>query len=53
MVSRRIANNRNVQEALMNRGLISGIRGGLSVGVIAEFLTLWDALRLVELQPEK
>jgi hypothetical protein len=53
VVPRRIANNRNVQEALMNRRWISNIQGGLTVGVIVEFLNLWDALRLVELQPEK
>jgi hypothetical protein len=45
--------SRNVQEALMDRRWISDIQGSLSVGVIAEFLTLWDALRSVELQPEK
>jgi hypothetical protein len=37
----------------MNRRWISNIQGGLTVGVIVEFLNLWDALRLVELQPEK
>lgn len=53
VVPRRIANSRNVQEALMDRRWISDIQGSLSVGVIAEILNLWDALRSVELQPEK
>jgi hypothetical protein len=53
VVPRRIAISRNVQEALMDRRWILDIQGSLSVGVIAEFLTLWDALSSVELQPEK
>jgi hypothetical protein len=43
-VQRRIANDRNLQEALVDKRWISDIRGVLTVGVIAEFLTLWDAL---------
>jgi hypothetical protein len=50
-VPKRIAFNRNVQEGLTDRRWISDIRGSLSVGVIAEFLTLW--VSSVVLQPEK
>jgi hypothetical protein len=53
VVPKGIAISRNVQETLMDRRWISDIRGSLSVGVIVEFLTLWDALCSVELQPEK
>jgi hypothetical protein len=51
VVPRRIVNNRKVQQALVDRSWIHDIQGALTVGVIADFLTLREALRVVELQP--
>jgi hypothetical protein len=53
VVPKHIAISKNVQEALMDKRWISDTRDSLSVGVIAEFLTLWDALSSVVLQLEK
>jgi hypothetical protein len=50
VVPRRIVNNRKVQQALVDRSWIHDIQGALTVGVIADFLTLREALRVVELQ---
>lgn len=49
-VPKRIANIRTVRDALTDRRWISDIRGSLTVGVIADFLSLWDALANMELQ---
>jgi hypothetical protein len=50
VVPKRIANIRTVRDALTDRRWISDIRGSLTVGVIADFLSLWDALANMELQ---
>lgn len=49
-IPRRLANSRKVQEALNGRKWIADIHGALAVGVIADPLTLWDALQPVVLQ---
>jgi hypothetical protein len=36
----------------LTRRWVSGIKGALSVGVLIEYLQLWDLLSEVELQPE-
>jgi hypothetical protein len=49
---RKRINKRTVYEALMTRQWISDIPGALTVGIIAEFLHLWDVLLTVQLQPD-
>jgi hypothetical protein len=51
-IPKRYVNNRTVQEAILTRRWVSGIKGALSVGVLIEYLQLWDLLSEVELQPE-
>jgi hypothetical protein len=41
-----------VQEAFTNRAWVSDIQGALTVGVVVEYLHLWDLLTDLELQPE-
>jgi hypothetical protein len=41
-----------IHEALTTRRWVSDIQGALKVGVIIEFLHLWDILSNFELQPE-
>ena len=48
-ILRCLANNRKVQAALNGRKWIADIHGALTVGVIADSLTLWDALQTVVL----
>jgi hypothetical protein len=43
---------RTVLEALTNQSWISDIQGGLTVGVISEYLTLWDLVDSVQLWPK-
>lgn len=43
---------RTVQEALTNNIWISDIQGALTVGVIIEYLHLWNILSNIHLQPE-
>jgi hypothetical protein len=50
--ARRRINKRAVYEALMTRQWIFDIQGALTVGIIAEFLHLWDVLLTVQLQPD-
>jgi hypothetical protein len=52
IIPKRIANNRSVLEALTNRKWISDIKGALLVGVIVDYVQLWDLLSKVVLQPE-
>jgi hypothetical protein len=51
-VPRKRINKRTVYEALMTSRWISDIQGALTVGIIAEFLHLWDVLLTVQLQPD-
>ena len=51
IVSKRRANKRTVLEALTNHGWIADIQGAHTVGIIIEFLALWDILSEVVLQP--
>jgi hypothetical protein len=46
----RRANKCTVQEALTDHGWVSDIRGALIVGVIIDYLHLWNILTEVELQ---
>ena len=43
---------RTVQEALVNHAWVSDIQGGLPVGVLIDYLRLWDILSNFQLQPE-
>jgi len=43
---------RTVQEALVNHAWVSDIQGGLPVGVLIDYLRLWDILSNFHLQPE-
>jgi hypothetical protein len=49
-VPKRSINQRTVQEAIIEGGWIRDIKGAISVGVIVDYLSLWDLLRDVELQ---
>jgi hypothetical protein len=40
-----------VQEALLNRRWISDIKGGLSVGVLVDYLQIWNLMSGTVLQP--
>jgi hypothetical protein len=51
-IPKRIANRRTVLEALSNRKWISDIKGALSVGVLVDYLNLWELLSEIVLQPE-
>jgi hypothetical protein len=51
IIPKRITKSRTVHEALLNRRWISDIRGGLTVGVLADYLKLWDCLSEIELHP--
>lgn len=51
-VPKRRMQRRTVQEALTDRTWISDIQGALTVGVIVEYLQLWDLLYGLELQPD-
>lgn len=51
LVSKRIANKRTVQDALTSHSWVSDIQDALTVGVISEYLDLWDIIREVVLQP--
>jgi hypothetical protein len=51
-ITRRIAKWRTVQEALLNRRWISDIKGALFVGVLVEYIQLWDLLSEVVLKQE-
>jgi hypothetical protein len=50
-IPKRIVNNRTVNEALTNRKWIADIKGALSVGVLIDYLQLWEMLSAIELQP--
>jgi hypothetical protein len=47
-----LVNCRTVQEAIVSTKWISDIKGALSVGVLTDYLQLWDLIFGVELQPE-
>jgi hypothetical protein len=40
-----------VQEALLNRRWISDIKGALSVGVLVDYLQIWNLMSVIVLQP--
>jgi hypothetical protein len=50
-IPKRIVNSRTVIEALTNRKWIADIKGALSVGVLIDYLQLWEMLSAIELQP--
>ena len=45
-------NKRTVVEALTNQSWISDIHGGLTVGIISEYLCLWELVASVQLRTE-
>jgi hypothetical protein len=51
VIPKRIVNSRTVQEAITNRNWNSDIKGTLTVGVLTNYLQLWDLLSDFELQP--
>jgi hypothetical protein len=51
IIPKKITKSRTFQEALLNRSWISDIRGGLTVGVLADYLKLWACLSEIELHP--
>jgi hypothetical protein len=51
-IPKRKAKSHTVQEALNNHAWVSDFAGALSVGVMVEYLQLWDLLQEVVLQPE-
>lgn len=51
-VSKRRINQRKVQEALTDNAWARDIQGALTVGVINEYLALWNLISEVVLQPE-
>jgi hypothetical protein len=52
-VPKRTASSRTVHDALMSMRWIEDIKGAVTVGVLADYLTLWDILSTVELHPER
>ncbi|WVZ62943.1 hypothetical protein U9M48_012631 [Paspalum notatum var. saurae] len=52
VIPKRRIKQRTVQEALTNRTWISDIQGALDVGVLTDYLHLWDLLSGLQLQPE-
>lgn len=51
-IPKRRVKQRTVQDALTNQAWISDIQGARTVGVLVEFLQLWDLLMDFQLQPE-
>ena len=51
-IPKRRVNKRTVLDALSNQTWISDIQGALTVGVISEYLALWDIVTSVQLRPE-
>jgi hypothetical protein len=51
IIPKRIAKSRTIYEALLNNKCIYDIRGGLTVGVLADYFKLWDCLSGFELHP--
>jgi hypothetical protein len=52
VIPKRITNRRTVQEALTDRRWISDITGSLSVGVLVDYLHLWNLISDFELLPD-
>lgn len=52
-VPRKFKNSITVQNALIDRKWLTGIKGTLTVGVLADFLDVWDALLTINLQPRR
>jgi hypothetical protein len=50
IIPKRIINRRTVQQALLNRRWIADIKGALTVGVIVDYLHLWNILANFVLQ---
>lgn len=52
LVSKRRANNRTVYDALSDNSWISDIQGALTVGVLLEYVVVWDIFSEMVLQPD-
>jgi hypothetical protein len=52
IIPKRIINSRTVYEAITDRKWISDIKGPLTVGVLKDYLQLWDMTSVWQLQPE-
>jgi hypothetical protein len=51
-IPKRRRKNRTVREALNNNTWVSDFSGALSVGVLLEYLQLWDTLQDINLQSD-
>jgi len=52
VISKRRIKQRTVKEALNNRAWITDIQGAITVGIMLDFLQLWDILSDIVVQPE-
>lgn len=52
VIPKRSIKQRTVQDALTNKSWISDITGTLTVGVIIDYVHLWDVLSNFSLQPD-
>ncbi|WVZ62402.1 hypothetical protein U9M48_012158 [Paspalum notatum var. saurae] len=53
VIPRQTANSLTVAEGLMDRLWVRGISGGLSVTIVAQYLTLWERLERVQLHEDE
>jgi hypothetical protein len=52
IIPKRRVNKRTVVDAISNQSWISDIQGALSIGIINEFLILWDLIDSIVLRPQ-
>jgi hypothetical protein len=52
-IPKRRTKQRTVKEALINHAWIADIKGARTIGIIVEFLHLWDIIADTELQPQR
>jgi hypothetical protein len=52
VIPKRIVNSRTIYEAITDRKWISDIKGPLTVGVLIDYLQLWNMTSAWQLQPE-
>jgi hypothetical protein len=51
-IPNRIVKTRTIQEVLQNRKWIGDIKGALTIGVLVDYLQLWEMLEGFQLQPD-
>jgi hypothetical protein len=52
IIPKKRVNKRTVVDAISNQSWLSGNQGALSVGIINEFLILWDLVDSIVLRPQ-